>query len=158
MVIIIIKNIKAESRRYWVMEQGEGDFMLAWSGFPLCNIAAEMRRKRVDIWGEKFPGRGKSKHNGPETGVHLAFLKNRKWMHIAEVQSVRLTLNNNPQIIIKTWYRNREYSDLCLNVTEFYRRKQFSVWNVRRSYHMMSFRKNRIIFLERANSLCQGLK
>ena len=48
-------------------------------------------------------------------------------MHIAEVQSVRLTLNNDPQIIIKTWYRNREHGNLCLNVTEFYIKKQFSV-------------------------------
>ena len=66
-------------------------------------------------------------HNGPEAGGCLAFLKNRKWMHITEVQFVRLTLNNNPQIIIKTWYRNREYSKMCLNVTEFYIRKQFPV-------------------------------
>ena len=77
--------------------------------------------------GKKFPCRGKTKHNGPEAGVHLAFLKNRKSMHIAEVQSVRLTLNNDPQIIIKTWYRNREHGNLCLNVTEFYIKKQFSV-------------------------------
>ena len=150
MVIIIIKNIKAESRKYWVIEQGEGDFILAWSDFPLCNIGAEMRRKRVDIWGKTLPGRGKSMHNGPEAGGCLAFMKNRKWMHITEVQFVRLTLNNNPQIIIKTWYRNREYSKMCLNVTEFYIRKQFPVWSVRRSYHMMGFGKNRIIFLERA--------